>query len=171
MSEAGFPMEMGGLSRQREAIGPALGRIPSGCAILTAGFGSQSTGVLVSWFQQASFDPPAVSVALRTTRPAAELVERSGRFLLNVMDANPTPMFKHFGRGFSMDEDAFEGLEVTPTPYGTLLRSCIAHLGCRLTQKVNVGDHNLYIGTVEAASEMPQPRQPYVHLRANGFSY
>lgn len=159
------------MSSRREAIGPALGRIPSGCAILTARHGSQSTGVLVSWFQQASFDPPAVSVALRTGRPAADLVERSGRFLLNIVESNPTPMFKHFGRGFSADEDAFAGLEVTPTYYGILIRSCIAHLGCRLTQKVNVGDHDLYVGTIEAASEMPQPVQPYVHLRSNGFSY
>src|SRR3954468_23702884 len=111
----------------REAIGAALGRIPSGCAILTVQHRGQSTGVLVSWFQQASFEPPAISVALRKGRPAAELVERSGRFLLNLVGSDSTPMFRHFGRGFSLDEDAFAGLEFEPTDYGTLIRSCLAH--------------------------------------------
>ena len=146
MSDSPKPVsEVGTLSRQHDVIGAALGRIPSGCAILTVQHADRSTGVLVSWFQQASFEPPSVSVALRKGRPAAELVEKSGRFLLNLVGSNPTPMFRHFGRGFSLEEDAFAGLDTAPTDYGTLIRSCIANLGCSLTQKIVVGDHDLYV--------------------------
>lgn len=155
----------------REAIGAGLGRIPSGCAILTVQHHGQATGVLVSWFQQASFDPPAISVALRNGRPAAQLVEASGRFLLNLVGSNPTPMFRHFGRGFGLDEDAFVGLDVEPTDYGKLIRSCLAHLGCTLTQKVPVADHGLYIAQIDWANPPLPGEMPYVHTRTNGFSY
>lgn len=163
--------EAGPLSKQREAIGTALGRIPSGCAILTVDHAGQSTGVLVSWFQQASFDPPSVSVALKRGRPAAELVEKSGRFLLNIVGSNPTAMFRHFGRGFALEEDAFAGLDTVPTEYGMLIRSCLAHLGCRFSQKVVIGDHDLYIAHIECATAPPTGEMPYIHTRNSGFSY
>lgn len=155
----------------REGIGAALGRIPSGCAILTAQHGGQATGVLVSWFQQASFEPPAISVALRKGRPAAELVERSGRFLVNLVGSDSAPMFRHFGRGFLLGEDAFAGLDVEPTDYGTLIRTCLAHLGCSLTQKVLVGDHDIYVAQVDWASPPAPGEMPYIHTRNSGFNY
>ena len=172
MSGSAKPVSDGGtLSTHREVIGAALGRIPSGCAILTVHHVGQSTGVLVSWFQQASFDPPSVSVALRKGRPAGELVEQSGRFLLNIVGSNPAPMFRHFGRGFSLDEDAFAGLDTAPTEYGTLIRSSLAHLGCSLSQKILVGDHDLYLARIDCATQPVAGETPYLHTRNNGFSY
>lgn len=159
------------MSVERDAIGAAIGRIPSGCAILTVRHGPHATGVLVSWVQQASFDPPAISVALRKGRPAVELVEQSGRFLLNIIGANATPMFRHFGRGFGLADDAFAGLQTTPTDYGTRLNDCIAALGCKVVQKTVVGDHDLYIATVKSAIPPAAGEVPYVHLRGSGFNY
>lgn len=159
------------LNRERNAIGAAMGRIPSGCAILTVHHAGQSTGVLVSWVQQASFEPPSISIALRKGRPAVELVERSGRFLLNIISANHTPMFRHFGRGFGLSDDAFAGLKTTPTEYGVRLDDCIAHLGCKVSQKVSVGDHDLYVAIVECAIPAAAGETPYVHLRGSGFTY
>lgn len=171
MSESTTPNSRGNLINVREVIGASLGRIASGCAILTVEYAGRSTGVLVSWFQQASFEPPSVSVALRKGRPGAELVEQSGRFLLNIVSSNHTPMFRHFGRGFTLDEDAFAGLATTQTGYGRLILECMAHLGCKLIQKVVVGDHDLYIAQVESATQPSGGQTPYLHTRTNGFSY
>ena len=158
------------LSQERPVVGEALGRIASGCFILTVQDGRQSTGVLVSWVQQASFEPPMVTVCLRSGRPAGALVDASERFLLNVIGEDPKPMFRHFGKGFLLDEDAFAGLTVEPTSYGSLISGCPAHLGCRVTQKVGAGDHDLYLAEVEAG-RVDESAQPYTHLRGNGFSY
>jgi flavin reductase (DIM6/NTAB) family NADH-FMN oxidoreductase RutF len=46
----------------------ALGRIPSGLFILTARRGTLETGMLASWVQQCSFDPPLVMAAIRRGR-------------------------------------------------------------------------------------------------------
>jgi flavin reductase (DIM6/NTAB) family NADH-FMN oxidoreductase RutF len=157
------------LGTDSERIGAALGRLPSGCYILTAGSGDRSTGVLVSWVQQAAFDPPSVSVCIRTGRPVASLLEVSGRFLLNVLGEEDSAMFRHFARGFAADENAFEGLDPLPTPFGPALPHCVARLGCEVIGTVAVGDHTLYVGRVVAADA--NAGAPYVHVRKTGSSY
>lgn len=159
-----------GVSSDLTQIGAAIARIPSGCSILTVTDVHRSTGVLVSWVQQCSFAPPAVTVCLREGRPAAPLVESSGRFLLNVIGDNSKAMFRHFGRGFALEEDAFGGLAVGHSEFGPLIPSCPTHLGCRVMQSLIVGDHRLFVAEVvwgQVTSESP----PYTHLRKNGLSY
>lgn len=152
------------------AIGSAIAKIPSGCAILTVQHDGHATGVLVSWVQQAAFEPPCITVGLKRGRPALELIDAAGRFVLNVIGDEPAPMFKHFGRGFTLDQDAFVGLQHKPSEFGPILGACIAHLGCRVLDRLTVGDHELYAAEVAAAGPSADGK-PYVHLRKSGLSY
>ena len=53
----------------KDKLAPLLGRIPSGVFILVAGNDTgQQTGMLASWVQQASFEPPQVTVAVNKSR-------------------------------------------------------------------------------------------------------
>lgn len=158
------------LQNDKDQIGIALGRIPSGCAILTVEHQNQSTGLLVSWYQQVSFDPPTITVACKQGRPAQSLIDGAGKFVINVIGEDPAKMFKHFGKGFSLEEDAFSGLEFQPSDFGPVLKDCIAHLGCTIQQKVSAGDHDLYFVQVNAGSGDAEEK-PYIHLRKSGFSY
>lgn len=153
-----------------DAIGAALGRIPSGCGILAVRHQREATGVLVSWFQQASFDPPVISVAVKKGRYVEKLLEESHQFVLNLIGEDPTALFKHFGKGFEPDEDAFVGLNPQETPFGPMLPSAIAGLGCEVADTMEAGDHRLYLGRVKAALG-DAGKQPYVHLRRSGLSY
>ena len=159
------------MDRDRDRIGAAMGTVPSGCSILTAEHAGRSSGVLVSWVQQAAFDPPSISVCVKRGRAILELMEASKRFMLNVIGEDPTAMFRHFGRGFTLDEDAFAGLQTTPTEFGPMIDGCIAHLGCRVIQKVAVWDHDLYVAQVVASVVVVVGAKPYTHLRTTGLSY
>ncbi|MHC4697228.1 MAG: flavin reductase family protein [Planctomycetota bacterium] len=153
-----------------EMVGAALAYIPSGCAILTVEHSGRATGLLISWLQQASFDPPSISVCIKQGRPVETLIDASQSFLVNVLGEDPTEMFKHFGKGFSLDEDAFVGLDTRATEFGPLINSCIAHLGCRVMRKVAAGDHHLYVAQVIAGGVVDGAR-PHIHLRKSGLSY
>ena len=61
-------LSTGSVSMRDKELGSALGRIPSGLFILTVGQGEAETGMLASWVQQCSFDPPRVSVAIQPQR-------------------------------------------------------------------------------------------------------
>ena len=153
-----------------ETMGAAIGRIPSGCSILTAVHDRRSTGILVSWVQQAAFEPLSVTVCLQRGRAAAGMIDASHRFLLNMIGEDPSALFKHFGKGFSLEDDAFAGLSIRDTDFGPLIESCIAHLGCVVKNKVVIEDHDLYVGEVAAAGVV-EGAQPYTHLRKSGLTY
>jgi len=158
------------MTQDLNIIGAALGRIPSGCSILTATHGGVSSGMLASWIQQCSFEPPMVTVCIKRNRPIQELVDGSQRFLLNLIGEDATPMFKHFGKGFTLEHNAFDGVTTKATEYGPAITACVAHLGCAVLQSIQVGDHDLYVAEVRVA-EVKEGVKPYVHTRKSGMTY
>lgn len=153
-----------------DAIARGIGRIPSGCAILTARHGGRRTGMLASWVQQVAFEPPMITVSVKRGRPIGELIDASGQFVVNVLGENPAAMFKHFGAGFAPTEDAFAGVEAKDVPGGVEIADQVARLSARVHKKVEAGDHDLYIAEVTEAAA-PELLPPYVHIRKNGLSY
>jgi len=158
------------VKEDEQTIGGAVGRILSGCSVLTAEHDGRSNGILVSWVQQAAFEPLSVTVCLKHRRPVVEIIDASQKFLLNVIGEESADLLKHFAKGFSSEEDAFAGLGVRDTGFGPLVESCIAHIGCNVVNKVTVGDHYLYVGEVAAGGYVENAR-PFVHVRRDGLSY
>src|SRR2546422_30057 len=70
------------------------------------------TGMLASWVQQCSFQPPQISVAVHRDREIAKLLTPGSPFTLNILDDTQTDMIVHFGRGFKLSEPAFTDLEL-----------------------------------------------------------
>ena len=154
----------------REQVAAALGRIPSGCAILTTGSDTDRTGMLASWVQQAGFDPLSVSVAVGKARPIVELMESSGGFVLNILGEDATAMFKHFGKGFAPGEEAFAGLDVRQVAEGVIIEDRVAWLSATVRGRLDSGDHWLYVGEV-TDGQGDVAAKPLVHIRKNGQGY
>src|SRR5262245_4141735 len=94
----------------KDKIGRGLGRIPSGVAILTTKNGGDTGAMLASWFQQAAFDPPLVSVAIKKGRPVGTVLASSKKFVLNILHTGQKDMLVHFGKGFEPGENPFKGV-------------------------------------------------------------
>ncbi len=154
----------------RQALA-ALGRVPSGLFVLTMICGERETGMLASWVQQCSFEPPQVTVAIKRGRPIADWLRDGAVFTLNILDQSQTDMVAHFGRGFSLGEEAFEGLDVERAAGAApLLREAVAFLQCRVLGRYEVGDHELYFGRVIGGRVLSEG-QPMVHVRKSGAHY
>ena len=154
-----------------ESLATALGRVPSGLFILTARNGDAETGMLASWVQQCSFDPPQVSVAVHGERDVLGWLSDGAAFVLNVIPEGNKALVAHFGKGFALHEPAFDGLDVArdgDTP--PVLRAALAYLVCRVTGRAAAGDHTLVIGRVTAGA-VPHDGPPAVHVRKNGLRY
>ncbi len=148
----------------------ALGRIPSGLFILTVKRGDAETGMLASWVQQCSFEPPQVSVALRRDRDVNAWLTADTGFVLNVLESGQTDMIVHFGRGFALDVPAFTDLDVDRHGFGPVLREALAYLECRVAARYSAGDHDLLIATV-VGGRVLNDGTPMVHVRKNGAHY
>lgn len=156
------------------AIGPALGRLPSGLAVATARHGSERTGFLASWIQQLGFEPPLVGVCIKAGRPIGGLIEAGGGFALNLLAEDDAPALKRYGRGFEPGVDPWAadpeallaGLEQP------VLASGFAYLLLRHVRTLEPGgDHLLYVGEVTGGGLLRPEARPWVHLRKDGFGY
>jgi flavin reductase (DIM6/NTAB) family NADH-FMN oxidoreductase RutF len=154
----------------KDDVSKALGRIPSGCFVVTASDAGNSTGVLASWVQQAGFDPPAVTVAIRHGRPIRDLIDRSGRFVVNTLGEDCTHILKRFAAGVDPDEPVFQGLRSRTEPAGVVLEDAISSLSCRVIGELDAGDHTVYVGTV-IDGDVRRSNPPCVRIRTNGFNY
>jgi flavin reductase (DIM6/NTAB) family NADH-FMN oxidoreductase RutF len=161
---------MGG-SNDAETLAAALGRIPSGLFVLTARDGVRETGLLASWVQQCSFDPPQVSVAIRKGRDVLDWLRDGAVFVVNIIPEGGKALVAHFGKGFEPGESAFEGVDVRrdgETP--PVLLASHAYVACRVVSRIDAGDHVLVIGRVERGAVLHDGK-PTVHVRKNGLRY
>ncbi|MFO0926761.1 MAG: flavin reductase family protein [Gemmataceae bacterium] len=155
-----------------QAMAMALGRLPSGLVILTARQGDRETGMLASWVQQCSFDPPQVTVAVRSDRDILAWLPVGAAFTVNLLIEDQTSLLIHFGKGFALDQPAFTGLDVERIAgEAPVLPDTLAYLLCRVTARYPAGDHDLIIGTVIGGRVLDLEARPYVHVRKNGLRY
>ena len=149
----------------------ALGRVPSGLFVVTARSGEQETGMLASWVQQCSFDPPQISLAVKPGRHASDLLTAKAAFVVNILAAGQTDLLKHFGKGFGPDEPAFDGLEVRRDgDAAPVLLAAHAYLDCRVVGRFPAGDHVLVLGRV-VGGEVLHEGKPATHVRRSGAHY
>jgi flavin reductase (DIM6/NTAB) family NADH-FMN oxidoreductase RutF len=155
----------------QKRLAAALGRIPSGLFILTARQGQSETGMLVSWVQQCSFAPPMLSLALQRNRDILTWLPAGASFVVNILDSTETDMIVHFGRGFPLDQPAFEGLDVSRADSGVpVLGDALAFLDCRVEGRCTAGDHELILAQV-VGGRLLDEGQPMVHVRKSGMHY
>jgi len=149
----------------------ALGRIPSGLFVVTVRHGDAETGMLASWVQQCSFEPPQITLAVRSGRDILDWLVDGAVFTLNILDDSQTDMIVHFGRGFALGEPAFEGLEIEHPDGGpAVLSEALAYLRCRVAGRMTASDHELFLGRVLAGRLLGEG-SPMVHVRKSGFHY
>jgi flavin reductase (DIM6/NTAB) family NADH-FMN oxidoreductase RutF len=159
----------------QEPIASVLGRVPSGLFIVTVGnTAGQETGVLASWVQQVSFDPPMITVAVNVKRYVNAWLDERPVLGLNLIADGQSPFLKHYGAGFAPDEPAFQNIPTVRSPAGLpMLAEALGWLEGTVRGKLAAGDHVIYAVEITAASRGPgfNDRQPYVHIRKNGFRY
>jgi flavin reductase (DIM6/NTAB) family NADH-FMN oxidoreductase RutF len=150
----------------------ALGRIPSGIFILTTGRDGRSTGMLASWVQQAGFDPPMLTVAVRRDRYVAEWIAASGKFTLNQVAAGDKSLLKHFGRGFEPGDEAFTGIPLRDnSPEGPVLAGAMAFVKAEVAGFIDGGDHRVFLARVVEGRRVDAEAEPMIHLRKSGLHY
>ncbi len=159
----------------RQAIAAVLGRLPSGLTILIAGNGTgRETGMLASWVQQASFDPPMLTVAVNRKRYLNDWLQPGSPVTVNLLSENDGPFLKHFGKGFEPDVPAFEGQNITRDANGLpVLSDAMGTLEGTVVSQTEAGDHFLYVVEITdaVAGKTLESAKPWVHIRKNGFGY
>jgi flavin reductase (DIM6/NTAB) family NADH-FMN oxidoreductase RutF len=151
-----------------------VGHIPSGLFIVSVRdpISQIIDGYLASWVQQVSFDPILIALAVKSGRPAYNLIKSGQVFCINIIGEHDKTFLKHFWKGYDPNQNPFNEL-----PYeigihgGVVLNQAKSSLECKFTQSVEPGDHEVFFAKVISSYVINDQAKPLVHIRKSGASY
>ena len=123
--------------------------------VTCAGRGVENV-LAVAWAMPVSADPPMVAVSISPKRYSYGLIGESGEFVVNVVSSEMLEAVWKCGSfsGREVDKFALAGLEKEPSKAvkPPRVKGALASLECRVANRVEAGDHVLFIGEVVAYS-------------------
>lgn len=127
----------------------ALGNFATGVTIITArGSDGTNVGVTASSFNSLSMDPPLILWSSIKETPSCKIFESATHFAVNILASDQMEMSNHFAR---QQEDKFEGVEWEEGIGGApIFPNCAGRFQCESYDKVDGGDHWIFIGRVKA---------------------
>lgn len=145
----------------------AMGHFATGVTVVTALDGDRPQGITVNALASVSLDPPLVMIALDRKRFIVPTIDATRRYAVNVLAEGQQWLSDCFaGANVTPNRDAFCGAAWTPGETGLpILDGAIASLECAVADIVEVGDHRLYIGRVEACAERDAAAPPLLYHR------
>lgn len=132
-----------------KAFRRALGNFATGVTIITAcAPDGTMVGVTASSFNSLSMDPPLILWSSMKEARSCEIFEASSHFAVNILASDQMEMSNHFAR---QQMDKFAGVEWEPGIGGApLFPNCAGRFQCELYDKLDGGDHWIFVGRVVA---------------------
>ena len=147
-----------------------MGHFATGISVVTAFDGERPQGITVNAFSSVSLDPPLVMVALDRRRFITPMVRAAGRYAVNVLGEDQqflSDCFAHapVSQG-SPGREEFCGAAWQPGRTGLpLIDGSIATLECTIVETFSAGDHDLFIGRVDALDQRRAGVAPLLYFR------
>ena len=156
------PMEFGS-----DTFRLVMGHFATGVSVVTVMAGDQPDGITVNALSSVSLEPPLVMVALDRRRHIVPAVRAAGRYAVNVLGEDQQQLSDCCaGARLEPGLDVFCGASWKPGETGLpLIDGAIATLECTVVQTVSVGDHDLFIGRVDALASAVEHAEPLIYFR------
>jgi 3-hydroxy-9,10-secoandrosta-1,3,5(10)-triene-9,17-dione monooxygenase reductase component len=145
----------------KKALRSALGTFGTGVTIVSCAAQEKGPiGLTANSFNSVSLDPPVVLWSLQKTSPSLSAFDACGRFVINVLALDQIELSRRFS---SAIPDKFSGVEFRTGIEGLpVLEGCAANFECKTIQRLEVGDHVLFLGQIEAYAHKAQATLLYV---------
>jgi 4-nitrophenol 2-monooxygenase / 4-nitrocatechol 4-monooxygenase, reductase component len=132
-----------------EVFRHVIGHLPSGVAVVTTRDGGRRFGMTASAVTSLSLQPPMLLVCINRQAPTCAAVSGAGVFGVNILGENDGALARWFA---APREDKFDGIATEETRSGLpMLRTALARLECRVTERVQGGTHTVFLAEVEGA--------------------
>ncbi|EOR72351.1 flavin reductase family protein [Thermobifida fusca] len=131
----------------------ALAHFATGVTVVTVADGRDDIGSTITAFASISVEPPLVMVSITSTSYLAEVIDRRGRFAVNVLSARQKALAGRFaaaGRPSARLLLAAEPHQRGEHTGALVLTTAVAALECEVSQRVVAGDHTIYLASVLA---------------------
>lgn len=144
-----------------------MGHFVTGVTVVTALDGDRPFGITVNALSSVSLDPALVMVALDRRRFLTPIVRAAGRYAVCILSEDQQALSDCFaGAPVEPGREAFCGAAWHQGATGLpLVDGAIATLECTVVQTFSAGDHDLFIGRVDALGSQVDDPMPLLYYR------
>ncbi|CCA92903.1 flavin reductase family protein [Novosphingobium sp. PP1Y] len=123
-----------------------LGSYPTGVCVVTSLDGDKVAGMVVGSFTSVSLDPPLVGFFPDKKSTSWPLIEKAGRFCVNVMASDQQDVCRSAS---AKGDEKFVGVEYAISDHDLpVIANSIASIECRLYSVTEAGDHWFAMGEI-----------------------
>ncbi len=132
----------------------------------------QPWGTTVNSFTGISLEPPLVMVSIGRERSIHPIIERTGRFGVNILGEDSQAISDCFaGAPSPLPRSAFCNADYGLSEMGLpLLDQAIAFLACEVDRIIEAGDHTMYLGVVVETACRDEVGWPLLYFRRRYLS-
>ena len=110
--------------------------------------------ITLAWVGTVNSEPPMCSISVRKERHSHALIKESGEFIINLCGRDQLKAMDYCGVKSGRDVDKFAECRLTqvsvPGFRAPAVGECPIYLACKVTQVLELGSHDMFIGTIEA---------------------
>jgi len=145
----------------------AMGQFATGVTVVTTLDGDRPQGITVNALASVSLEPPLVLVALDRRRFIVPALEACGRYAVCILAEDQQWLSDCFaGANVTPGREAFCGAAWAPGATGLpLLHGAAASLECTVVNRIEAGDHLLFVGHVDAVALHDETAPPLLYHR------
>lgn len=130
-----------------EDVARALAGLSTGIYVLTVADGPHHHGMSSSWVSQVSGEPPLFSAAVDNNHLSRALIERTGKFGLNIVGSRGKELENYFFSTAARQPDNLRNLEhdLSPGLGVPWLSAAMVAIEAEVAQSMVAGDHTIYV--------------------------
>ncbi len=139
----------------------AMSHFASGVTVVTTEHEGKPYGMTVAAFSSLSLHPPLVLICIEKTVKTHDAIAGAGKFGVSILNSKQADVSNRFA---SRAEDKFAGMEIVKGELDLpLIAGAITRLSCRVSSKLEGGDHTIFVGEIVGATT--EEGEPLVYYR------
>lgn len=139
----------------------ALGRFATGVTVVTMEDRGVPYGITVNAFLSASLVPPMIAICIDRRANAHATLFDVERFAVSILNADQRDISERFAGRPDPEGDPYVRVYGLP-----MIAGALAHLACRIEDRVAAGDHTLFVAAVEYL-DYREDGTPLLYYRGN----
>ncbi|MDY3819332.1 MAG: flavin reductase family protein [Lachnospiraceae bacterium] len=139
------------MSKQTWKPGNMLYPVPA-VMVSVAAPGEKPNIITVAWAGTINSDPPMLSISVRKERYSHDIIEKTGEFVVNLVNEPLTRATDFCGVRSGRDVDKFAEMKLTPVAVDGVSVPAIeespVNLACQVTDIIPLGSHDLFLAKI-----------------------
>lgn len=126
-----------------------IGHFATGVTIITTADGEHLQGMTANAISSLSLDPVMILICVEKSTYTHGVIDRAGIFAVNILGEHQESVSRVFAKRGEPEKGSLRGQGFTIGETGApILTGCLAFLECRVAEKIEGGDHSIFLGEV-----------------------